>query len=133
MSGHLGGKCGKQTRIESYEPHLREVWMQDVPVQCVHAICTGNHLLVLHIEEGQALPEACAEDHDVGPYHLPVGQHHIAAFKTGHFGANSLNLSGGYFLVKVDGLYTQAAADRSEEHTSELQSLMRISYAVFCF
>src|SRR3546814_7801369 len=26
----------------------------------------------------------------------------------------------------------EAAADRSEEHTSELQSLMRISYAVFC-
>src|SRR3546814_7344341 len=25
-----------------------------------------------------------------------------------------------------------AAFDRSEEHTSELQSLMRISYAVFC-
>src|SRR3546814_2521426 len=25
-----------------------------------------------------------------------------------------------------------AASDRSEEHTSELQSLMRISYAVFC-
>src|SRR3546814_5395684 len=25
-----------------------------------------------------------------------------------------------------------AAADRSEEHTSELQSLMRLSYAVFC-
>src|SRR3546814_1410186 len=27
---------------------------------------------------------------------------------------------------------TQIAQDRSEEHTSELQSLMRISYAVFC-
>src|SRR3546814_4791230 len=27
---------------------------------------------------------------------------------------------------------TQEAARRSEEHTSELQSLMRISYAVFC-
>src|SRR3546814_9150319 len=26
-----------------------------------------------------------------------------------------------------------AVRDRSEEHTSELQSLMRISYAVFCF
>src|SRR3546814_4092713 len=26
----------------------------------------------------------------------------------------------------------QRAAPRSEEHTSELQSLMRISYAVFC-
>src|SRR3546814_1852462 len=27
---------------------------------------------------------------------------------------------------------TVAGPDRSEEHTSELQSLMRISYAVFC-
>src|SRR3546814_9155146 len=26
----------------------------------------------------------------------------------------------------------ETAAERSEEHTSELQSLMRISYAVFC-
>src|SRR3546814_3889742 len=26
----------------------------------------------------------------------------------------------------------EGAGDRSEEHTSELQSLMRISYAVFC-
>src|SRR3546814_8732488 len=32
------------------------------------------------------------------------------------------------------GLYSVPTrfADRSEEHTSELQSLMRISYAVFC-
>src|SRR3546814_7686878 len=30
------------------------------------------------------------------------------------------------------GLYGEAVATRSEEHTSELQSLMRISYAVFC-
>src|SRR3546814_7580347 len=28
--------------------------------------------------------------------------------------------------------WLEAGADRSEEHTSELQSLMRISYAVFC-
>src|SRR3546814_4632280 len=31
-----------------------------------------------------------------------------------------------------DGRYEGALAPRSEEHTSELQSLMRISYAVFC-
>src|SRR3546814_6889384 len=30
------------------------------------------------------------------------------------------------------GLAGQTPAERSEEHTSELQSLMRISYAVFC-
>src|SRR3546814_3069819 len=28
--------------------------------------------------------------------------------------------------------WTQVRDERSEEHTSELQSLMRISYAVFC-
>src|SRR3546814_9396666 len=31
-----------------------------------------------------------------------------------------------------DVLRTEFLVDRSEEHTSELQSLMRISYAVFC-
>src|SRR3546814_3603418 len=30
------------------------------------------------------------------------------------------------------GIFLDPIADRSEEHTSELQSLMRISYAVFC-
>src|SRR3546814_3679143 len=49
-----------------------------------------------------------------------------------------------YRLVALDETTTQArdleniihsaapGQDRSEEHTSELQSLMRISYAVFC-
>src|SRR3546814_4865579 len=32
-----------------------------------------------------------------------------------------------------DARIGQGGFDRSEEHTSELQSLMRISYAVFCF
>src|SRR3546814_2394794 len=31
-----------------------------------------------------------------------------------------------------EGITRCATGDRSEEHTSELQSLMRISYAVFC-
>src|SRR3546814_2672108 len=32
----------------------------------------------------------------------------------------------------ADADHRHAAGQRSEEHTSELQSLMRISYAVFC-
>src|SRR3546814_1291288 len=43
--------------------------------------------------------------------------------------AFELSLSGSY----LDAQYTRFEnAPRSEEHTSELQSLMRISYAVFC-
>src|SRR3546814_10503669 len=37
-------------------------------------------------------------------------------------------VTGGIF----DGIITPSEYQRSEEHTSELQSLMRISYAVFC-
>src|SRR3546814_6923048 len=33
---------------------------------------------------------------------------------------------------KIDGAILDLNIRRSEEHTSELQSLMRISYAVFC-
>src|SRR3546814_7406060 len=42
---------------------------------------------------------------------------------------------GDLFLQRLDfGIveFDDLAAARSEEHTSELQSLMRISYAVFC-
>src|SRR3546814_10902888 len=35
-------------------------------------------------------------------------------------------------VVQLDAELELAASTRSEEHTSELQSLMRISYAVFC-
>src|SRR3546814_7421723 len=51
----------------------------------------------------------------------PFGERRIATIAGGSFEGPQLRgevLSGG--------------GDRSEEHTSELQSLMRISYAVFC-
>src|SRR3546814_3998445 len=47
-----------------------------------------------------------------------------------HFsGVVSLSLSGSFF--SFSGSF-EIGEPRSEEHTSELQSLMRISYAVFC-
>src|SRR3546814_7787375 len=47
------------------------------------------------------------------------------------YGVNSLP---NMFIVDVDGkvAHVHRGYSRSEEHTSELQSLMRISYAVFC-
>src|SRR3546814_10733863 len=37
-----------------------------------------------------------------------------------------------WFLLGVTYMREERQAQRSEEHTSELQSLMRTSYAVFC-
>src|SRR3546814_4352204 len=52
----------------------------------------------------------------------------------GPFGGNAL-ASNGHLHEAALGFLGSAAVNeglRSEEHTSELQSLMRISYAVFC-
>src|SRR3546814_10197464 len=47
---------------------------------------------------------------------------------------NGITLDKDGRLVRFTGLVidTEGKVKRSEEHTSELQSLMRISYAVFC-
>src|SRR3546814_2670794 len=48
--------------------------------------------------------------------------------------ADGVELQHDHRVGCVEGLHGRRAAclKRSEEHTSELQSLMRISYAVFC-
>src|SRR3546814_5532706 len=63
----------------------------------------------------------------------------VAADEAMHFALldRRLRALGSHYgaLPAHGGLWEAAAAtadDRSEEHTSELQSLMRISYAVFC-
>src|SRR3546814_988443 len=50
------------------------------------------------------------------------------------FGCLALSggLAGGLVWQSARGTITPWVVERSEEHTSELQSLMRISYAVFC-
>src|SRR3546814_1270352 len=49
------------------------------------------------------------------------------------FSAKGLGFDfGGWLFIHGTTELFAAALSRSEEHTSELQSLMRISYAVFC-
>src|SRR3546814_1540808 len=58
------------------------------------------------------------------------GSETIDSFEIGSknvFANGALQLNSTAFYYKYSGLQL-----RSEEHTSELQSLMRISYAVFC-
>src|SRR3546814_3190402 len=65
--------------------------------------------------------------------------HHVDAHRIGIGNANDrLSLANQRALFNDEFLVTPTVGnvsifhDRSEEHTSELQSLMRISYAVFC-
>src|SRR3546814_5164309 len=45
---------------------------------------------------------------------------------------NARRIAAIFIMIQLPEECCQANAARSEEHTSELQSLMRISYAVFC-
>src|SRR3546814_3555656 len=58
---------------------------------------------------------------------------HLSALKLTELGDAVACVHAGRHRVAKACLECQAGrAERSEEHTSELQSLMRISYAVFC-
>src|SRR3546814_7963617 len=59
--------------------------------------------------------------------HLGVSHHDLLQLPAGF--PRVLRIEQGNFVQQHD---RQRVVDRSEEHTSELQSLMRISYAVFC-
>src|SRR3546814_10580986 len=74
----------------------------------------------------------------------PLIDIHLAISSTSALGFSSKNSSregdnlplsngrGKPFSVNSLGIHPSCWSLRSEEHTSELQSLMRISYAVFC-
>src|SRR3546814_1662723 len=65
--------------------------------------------------------EAGNEDRDLGPIIVDAMSHAVIR--------SWLRIADTVFSIPSARL---RAAFRSEEHTSELQSLMRISYAVFC-
>src|SRR3546814_6847617 len=56
----------------------------------------------------------------------------VAHFWTSSATASIQTITPPHLRGQMTSIYIKAVADRSEEHTSELQSLMRISYAVFC-
>src|SRR3546814_4013764 len=70
---------------------------------------------------------AAIEDHVRG---VGVGTDRCERAETGRSAAALLHCCGLRQIARTDGGHPDH--DRSEEHTSELQSLMRISYAVFC-
>src|SRR3546814_6196279 len=56
----------------------------------------------------------------------------FVAFVAGGWFAEWFGWRATFLLLGVPGILLACATWRSEEHTSALQSLMRLSYAVFC-
>src|SRR3546814_10646445 len=77
------------------------------------------------VEHGREVHPAPPDDLEVGEVGLP---HLVRA------GSLGVELIGGLYhdIGRTGVQIVRLEQARSEEHTSELQSLMRISYAVFC-
>src|SRR3546814_9227062 len=54
------------------------------------------------------------------------------SYEEGHHNLSSGIPSSAFRSINASSEESSSSTERSEEHTSELQSLMRISYAVFC-
>src|SRR3546814_8763124 len=74
---------------------------------------------------GIRISESCDRILPPAPVHRPAGSTGLAEREIDPLRAQQR------MLAVLERQYT-VMAQRSEEHTSELQSLMRISYAVFC-
>src|SRR3546814_2650326 len=76
---------------------------------------------------------SCQERRDVSV--MGVSFRVVLSFRfrvEGPFAAPLPEREGVAIALRAGGQIEHRAIERSEEHTSELQSLMRISYAVFC-
>src|SRR3546814_1903981 len=69
---------------------------------------------------------------DVDAGHLGAGRRRRQAVEMDQFARNVLKAPAAFVVEVVMVGDVGVEVGRSEEHTSELQSLMRISYAVFC-
>src|SRR3546814_2400384 len=109
-------------------------WSSDV---CSSDLARDDQLAVHHLSDQLADQVAGAVALAVGPCDAALGDDLV---EQAAFGGSSFSLRCGFGFalghacmpLVDDGCRSGSADGRSEEHTSELQSLMRISYAVFC-
>src|SRR3546814_7225068 len=76
-----------------------------------------------------------AEERELGValVELGAGVTNVAIFARGMLvGLSSIPMGAADITDDIAAAFSTRREHRSEEHTSELQSLMRISYAVFC-
>src|SRR3546814_8259638 len=65
-------------------------------------------------------------------HHFGSGKPEQDRFRIGGARLHGSGIFDHFAILLLDLVPVDRAGERSEEHTSELQSLMRISYAVFC-
>src|SRR3546814_9904121 len=120
--------AGESAAIEAVRPLLRPMCRETVvcgPVPTALLMKLSVNLFLITMVTGLAEAVHFADRHGLDM------QRFLAVLDAGPM-ASSVSRAKGLKLVARDFAVQATISDRSEEHTSELQSLMRHSYAVFC-
>src|SRR3546814_6479434 len=97
-------------------------------------VCSSDLVIQYALFDSAAVPVPAVTDAEIAKVYKDNAAQY-AASETRRFAQVILpdQAAANALAAKIrGGTSLTAAAQRSEEHTSELQSLMRISYAVFC-
>src|SRR3546814_2142633 len=99
-------------------------------------LCDGAGRRVANARRHSAFPASGARDRAMKRTHLPLNALRVFDAAARHLSftraADELAVTPAAVGQQIRALEDMLGVVRSEEHTSELQSLMRISYAVFC-
>src|SRR3546814_6666500 len=115
-------------------------WSSDVCSSDLHRaaeaqVALAHVLEVAHEAEGAGAADLAdvvlGGEFDLGP-RLRLGNRRVVEIDGEAQPEAVMRLEAGDLVAVAHFHRTRDADERSEEHTSELQSLMRISYAVFC-
>src|SRR3546814_6639817 len=109
------------TRTDTLFPYTTLFRSSEAPPQARVQQCVGVGLIIDRGIVGEGL-EVCRR---VDPTPRPVARIDLG-------GRRIVVVVDGEAATRIDHMIQNGRLARSEEHTSELQSLMRISYAVFC-
>src|SRR3546814_1396627 len=112
----------------AYEVRISD-WSSDVCSSDLQPVRQpfGRHMGAVRCGKGVVHIEIAQSRHRIGKRGVVL---FLALFKAGVL--KDGDIAGRKHRDRPLGVRPMTVADRSEEHTSELQSLMRISYAVFC-
>src|SRR3546814_5791228 len=132
-------RCALVTGVQTCALPILVEYCNQLPVhprhpyggELVYTAFSGSHQDA--IKKGFAARERQNDERWEVPY-LPIDPADLGRSYEAVIRVNSQSGKGGvaWVLEQDKGLKLPKKMQRSEEHTSELQSLMRISYAVFC-
>src|SRR3546814_2429685 len=102
-------------------------WSSDVCSSDLHSVSLIDHEEIASGEKDITAPEQVHKPSRRGNQHIDALFQRLYLIPHRH--ATNEQRHAKFIILAV---FLKIFGDRSEEHTSELQSLMRISYAVFC-